>query len=196
MTKRLVVILYGLHTSTHRVDSLKSNLTDKLRDSVILKDYIIEYFLITKNSPKLQSLLDIYKPTGTFISDNINKVEKLLMGLNIVKNYMYVNNNKSDLLLLTRFDIFFHKNLENIDVDKFNIVSILEHKNVCDDNLYIFPIKYFDEFLNIVASYKYSPHNERMYLHFCKNIFEKIFDVNYICNEYVFVTKLSFFSIV
>jgi len=81
--------------------------------------------------------LTIYKPTGTFISDNINKVEKLLMGLNIVKNYMYVDSNKSYLLLSTRFDIFFNKNFENIDVDKFNIVSILEHKNVCDDNLYI-----------------------------------------------------------
>jgi len=43
MTKRLVVILYGLHTSTHRLDSFKSNFTDKLRDSIILKDYIIDY---------------------------------------------------------------------------------------------------------------------------------------------------------
>ena len=60
---------------------------------------------------------------------------------NQLKNIFY------DLFIFTRLDLQFHKPFleHNINFDKFNIT--VEHKSKnCDDNYWVFPQKYFNEF--------------------------------------------------
>ena len=83
-------------------------------------------------------------------------------------------------------------NFLNINFDKFNIISILEHKKICDDNFYLFPTKYLRDFFNLIIHKK---HDDIMIPHYLKNDLEKKFNVNYICNENVSVPNLSFFKL-
>jgi len=100
-----------------------------------------------------------------------------------------------DLILITRFDLLFQKEFDksNIDFDKFNIVSILEYSNVICDNFYLFPYKYFQIFSNIVKQ------NLNVSFHYIQeDLYNKlnIKSVNYILNENVNISSLSFYKIV
>ena len=105
-----------------------------------------------------------------------------------------------DLVLLTRYDILFLKDF-TIDIHKMNMVSILEHPYLCDDNLYIFPMCYLPLFISIFEKkciefekYKGQFHYHLL-AHYLKNDIENAMPVNYICNEYTQVPHLSFFKI-
>jgi len=67
--------------------------------------------------------------------------------INDIEEYIERTRNQYDFLVFTRPDILFksHINSFSIDTNKFNIT--LEHlSGNCDDNLWIFPIKYFQSF--------------------------------------------------
>ena len=106
-----------------------------------------------------------------------------------VKKYQIDNNIKYDNIILSRLDIFFRKKFSknNINYDKLNIISILENSNVICDNFYMLPIKYFCIFIKIINK------NLNNNFHFLKNNFDKYFKINYICNDYTDVEKLSFY---
>ena len=65
------------------------------------------------------------------------------------------NNIEYDLVFITRFDLLFQKNFNesNIQLDKFNLVSKLEHPKLICDNLYIFPFSKLKQFYTIVELY-------------------------------------------
>jgi hypothetical protein len=115
--------------------------------------------------------------------------------MNIIRDYIS-GKNSYELICLTRFDIYFLKDFKNVDPNKFNIISILEKNNLIDDNLYIFPVKYLDRFIKLLGELeKTNIPESRLVLHKAKNKMHQIFDVNYLCNEYVDVPRLSFFKL-
>ena len=99
-----------------------------------------------------------------------------------------------DLILITRFDLLFKKdfNQSNIDLDKFNLVSILERPNLVCDNFYLFPYNFLEKFSIISKKYLYKRFHDiqsDLYDSFKRE------NVNYILNEGVLVKDLSFYKV-
>lgn len=105
------------------------------------------------------------------------------------------SNIEYDLVLITRFDLLFQKDFKesNIQLDKFNLVSILEKDHLICDNFYLFPYKYLEKFYNIIVnkSINISHHCLKSDI---ENINGKDF-VNYILNNYCNVGNLEFYKI-
>lgn len=158
------------------------------------KKFDIDIFICTNYSNYLQDLLDIYKPKDYCIIENkdnniLSKNLKLQGVIECFYNYKKKKNIHYSNLIITRFDIFFRKNFENINLNKFNLISILEKNNLICDNFYMFPYKYFKIFYDIILDI--GDKN----LHFFKNIFENYFNINYIHNEFTDVPNLLFYSL-
>jgi len=77
---------------------------------------------------------------GRYFNRNI-KFRKVL-------NLCLNSGNKYDLILATRFDLIFMQDFRslNFNLDLMNICSILEKRNVIDDNFYLFPGKILEDF--------------------------------------------------
>ena len=80
--------------------------------------------------------------------------------------------------------------LRNIDLNKMNIMSILEDDYLICDNFYLFPYKYIHVIIDIFKNAtKYTTFH--IPSHGLKNIFEEKIGINYLKNEFVQVSKLS-----
>ena len=136
-----------------------------------------------------------YKPINYSFIDNgknnlLSRNEKILDVTNLCLN----SNINYDLVLITRFDLIFQKKFDesNIQLDKFNLVSILEKNNLICDNFYLFPFSKLKKFNDIIKN------NISKSFHNIKNDIENIENkefVNYILNEHCLVKRLSFYRI-
>jgi hypothetical protein len=197
---KIAILLSGIHykenylgtivKTPHTVDYRKyfKNYKEKIYD-YFEKIATIDIYISTNDSIHLIDLLNDYKPIKYCISED-DMVSKRIKGLELIPNYY-------DYIIMTRFDICFKKDFSNLHLNKMNIVSELEHKNVCDDNFYFFPIKYLEPFLEMIKK-KYNPenHNTPGLFHYLKNDIEKNMDFYYFCNEPgKNVANLSFFKL-
>lgn len=162
------------------------------------KEYKIDTFLCTNNSIYFSELLKTYSPIGYCIEDG-NHCLKKAKGLKFIQNYIKTSKKNYDFILMTRFDIYIMKEFtcKNIDINKLNIVSVLESDELCDDNLYIIPIEYFNAFTDFIYEICINNINKikPTLLHFQRYHFESMFKVNYIENELKNVGELSFFKL-
>jgi hypothetical protein len=159
------------------------------------KDYQIDTFICTQQSTMIDNLLITYNPIQCVL-ENKNHCFKKLKVLKAVQDQMNNTNKIYDIILLTRFDIYLLEDFtqNNINLNKFNIVSILEHDRVCDDNLFIFPIPYLTPLTKLLEN-KLLKYANPDAIHFLKNNFEYHFDTHYIKNEFVKVADLSFYKL-
>lgn len=165
--------------------------------------YQLDTFISTNVSDKSDELFEIYKPVSySFVGDSKKdhgKYDKTVDVLKLLFEYMGKNNKRYDMILLTRFDIFFMEPFtdSNIDTNKLNIVSCLESsfpvEEIIDDNFYLLPIQYLKSFYEII--YNNNVLNGRMHFHELKNSFESQMPVHYIKNENVKVCELTFFKL-
>ena len=137
--------------------SLK-NYKEYIFDHFKNKGYEIDIFFSTNPSSTKEEqdeLINTFKPINyTFVNnekDNyLSKHKKLcsVTKLCLDSNIIYDN------VLLTRFDLLFKKNFNsvNIDMNKFNLVTVLENPKVVCDNLYIMPYKMLDIFYKIIEN--------------------------------------------
>ena len=158
------------------LSSFESELQENLLSTYKPKAY--SFYKIFKNAPK-------YYPKN-FITINL---------LNLIKNFSKENNIVYDNLLLTRFDLQFLINFDNmknkIDYTKFNNISVLEHNAIICDNFYLMPFNYINDFLLIFEQ------NKTTNPHYFKNFFvEKFKQINYLHNEYKGIAYLSSYDIV
>ena len=94
------------------------------------------------NSENEQKLVNMYKPIKySLIKTQKNRHYSRNIKFIDVINLCLSSNIKYDHVLITRFDLLFQKNFEksNIDLDKFNLVSILEREHLICDNFYLLP---------------------------------------------------------
>ena len=204
----MAILLCGLHYYTNYNHDRWEPRTIDFREYVKnIKTRIYDFFkcemdtfIVTNRSEKLEELLKTYNPkdyeANVSLPQHIQKSEIFLKKLRVLKLLMdYIEKTKEhyDVVLMTRFDIYFIKELVNIDFNKLNIVSVLESNDSCDDNLLIFPIKYLSLIFELITnnSEKHAP----LVLHLMKNIYERHIPVNYIQNEYVEVRFLSFYKL-
>ena len=202
--KRMAICFFGIHYleclnhwtgDKKRIDFrlYVDNFKEKVLD-YFSKYFEIDIFICTNRSEFVKELLDIYQPKRHIIVENqtnqiFSKNNKVIKVLNCCINYQKDNDINYDNILLSRFDIFFEKEFNNIDYRKLNIISILECDHFICDNFYLFPQKYLISFYEIFLNHKTSVG------HAFKCLFEKKMDINYICNEKKEVNLLSFYTL-
>lgn len=149
----------------------------------------IDYYLVTNDSEKIDDLKQTYNPTKLILSekDKLGKIVEILEYLRDTKNIY-------DFISISRFDIYYMNDLRNIDLNKMNIMSILEDDNLICDNFYLFPYKYIHVIIDI---FKNAPKYTTFHIpsHGLKNIFEDKIGINYLKNEYVPVSELTSYYI-
>jgi hypothetical protein len=226
----MAILIAGLHcyTNCHK-DCCGRNVNMSYKEYVkniktkiygyFEKDYNIDTFIATNQTDELNDVLNTYMPINYDVDDNNKIIKHVTFNKNIPKNYCikkikalkllidYINESKKryDIVLLTRFDIYIIKEFtkNNINLNKFNIVSQLEHAYLMDDNLYIFPIKYlytfFNVFLNCCVNYekKFNKNKNKFPHCIIPHLLPlpKYFDINYICNDNKNVPNLSFYKL-
>jgi hypothetical protein len=96
-----------------------------------------------------------------------------------------------DLVLITRFDMFFLKDFNNVsfDFNTLNIISKLERPCGIDDNFYLLRGGDLQWFIDCIKP-------EDVNGHALQPVFEKHCSINFFCNENVAVPFLSFFRLV
>ena len=215
---KVSLIIFGIHHNTNN-NSIKYRDYNKIKDIWEknlnnIFDYTGSFpdiFIDTNSSLYNKDIESFFKPKIIIYDDNdfpqtsniwnnnkwliggkyASRVKKEINSIKSCINYSDLNNIQYDLIIITRFDILFNDRLKtsNIDLNKFNITSILEEKNFICDNLYILPHKYLEKFLNIILKTNEIHHT-------LKNKFEETFEVNYIKNEYVCISELSFYNLI
>jgi hypothetical protein len=203
---RLCLILFGIsyYENYKHWSGMKTTIDFRLSIENY-KEFIYKYFnnlgydidvyfatnIIDDNDIK-QELLDTYKPINYIFLENIDNI---IVSRNIkLKNAVECCMNKNikyDICLITRFDLLFKNNFSdsNINLNKFNIVSMTQINNQICDNFYLFPYKLLYNFYNIICK------NINVLAHDIFNDIKKVFDVNFILNEKKSIAKLSFYKI-
>ena len=209
----MAICLAGLHFVSHYkhfTGELKNinykeyvkNIKTKIYD-YFEKNYHIDTFICTEISHVFDELCKTYLPVKYCIDDRNKNTGhyggcfKKLKVLELLLDHIHKSNKHYDTVLLTRFDIYILKNFtnENLNLNKLNIVSVLENDNVCDDNLFIFPSHDLVQIIDMIRN-QLNKHKKANSIHLLKNTFEKKFHVNYICNDkYNLVNKLTFFKL-
>lgn len=116
---------------------------------------------------------------------------KKLKVLNLCKEYANEHKIKYDNILLTRFDLSFEIDFNEVNINycNFNVISTLENPEFIDDNFYIFPFHFTDNIVNILNN------NLCEWGHSYKKYFAKHYDINYIYNQNKNIKYLDFYKI-
>ena len=144
-------------------------------------------FLNTYRPIKYTTLPDA-KPTKNNSKVNIlSRNEKINSVIDICLN----ENKNYDLTLITRFDLLFKKRFEtlNFDLNKINISSILEKRDMICDNFYLFDYKYLRKFSEMVQQ------NIEKSFHIIEPEILKIAPIHFFNNENCFCEQLTFYKI-
>ena len=159
------------------------------------KGFQVDIFLVSNKIDALEQkkLLEAYKPIKyDFIENKENIWSSRNRKVDRVIDLCLESNINYKMVCITRFDLQFQKNFNTclIDENAFNIVSQLEKPELLCDNFYIIPYKYIHLFSKLVKS-KLDDN-----FHKIKKNIEKISPINYLCNENVKISSLSFYKIV
>ena len=159
------------------------------------KGYQVDIFLVSNkiNNIEKNKLLEGYKPIKfDFIENKENVHYSRNEKFNRVIDLCLKTNINYKMICITRFDLKFQKNFDNylINENTFNIVSKLEKTNYICDNFYILPYKYIHSFSNLVKNNLYTN------FHKIEKDIQKIGPINYLHNENVKISSLSFYKIV
>ena len=203
---KLALILFGISLEINRywqygalysVDYKNSydNYQRYIFDYFKGKGYDIDVYISTNNlnsDDDIAEIIDKYKPVKYRIADDcedyiISRNKKLESAIDLCIE----GGGEYDLVLITRFDLLFQKDFadSNIQLDKINIVSVLDRPNLICDNFYLFPHKYLKDFQQVIR--KCANIDNRN----IKSDLEKIAPINYILNENRDISELSFYKI-
>jgi len=205
--KNMALLLVGLHykenytapcipNSTGDVDFRLhvKNIKTKVLD-YFNKFYNIDTYISTNNSNYLNEMLKIYNPYKFFIDDRSNRIFKTVKILKLLMDE--INKGKQyDYIAITRLDIYFLMDFSNIEFYKFNIISILEKNDVCDDNFYFFPVNFLHKFYDLLNNKLLSIQSkDPCVLHYLHHDIYNHFPIHYIHNQNRFVADLDFYKL-
>ena len=203
--KKLALCLSGLHFKENYHHFMNMNININFKEYIkniknkiygyFEKDFQIDTFICTEDSILFEDLLDTYKPIKYCIEEK-NHCWKKVKVLQLLIDYIEESSKDYDNIILTRFDIYILKEFtkENVDLDKFNMVSALNDFE-CDDNFFLLPIYYLKIFKDILENCCYRNDCANAF-HYLKLEFESKMNVNYINNEPGHAAyDLSFFNL-
>jgi hypothetical protein len=202
--KRLALILFGISYQEHLQHHTNAVYNVDFRKSIEnYKKFIYKYFQ------------DLNYEIGVFFATNViekkNIGEKLMDTYKPIRHKFMINNDNryfsrnrkireavkccidSKLTyhhcLITRFDLIFKEPFVNLNFNKLNVVSILEHPMSICDNFYFMPYSLLFKFYNVLNK------TIRMNSHHIKMFLEKISRIHYIHQERTMVKYLNFYKI-
>lgn len=150
----------------------------------------------------INSLKELYTPKNV----NLLPYEGSDQRLTYISSLKTLKDVDCDVIISTRFDMFFHKNIvefENINYDKFNFLCIEKSwwKNFefTNDNFYIFNKKYLDAFIDSIDEhYKTPPRSNCADMHgIYKFIVPKIGidNINFISENHMMSTRNDYYTL-
>ena len=162
--KQLAVILFGISYyekynhrdgETYDIDYMNSyaNYKQFIFDYFLKKGYNCDVYYVTNIHDMKTNLEKDYNPIKCLYQDNneVNKHycknNKLVKAIDLClkQNLIY------DHCLITRFDLLFKDNFDNINYDKLNLISILEHPSLICDNFYFMPYSLLAKFFTVCS---------------------------------------------
>jgi hypothetical protein len=168
----IVGISYNKET---KKDWKDSNIKQKLIECLNQK-YEVETYITTYIHNELLELIKHYDSKIT----TIIKSDKSEQILTYIKSLKQLVNEDLDVIISTRFDIFFNQNFDelNFDFSKFNFLfketGWWDNYKFTTDNFYIFPKEYLQNFIECIEElYKTPPRNNCTDMHGMYNFISK-----------------------
>ena len=135
----------GRHTGWNK-SNIKDSIINSLNNENEVNVYITTYF----NDENTKELINHYNPKNV----NILEYDGSDQRLTYIESLKSLLNEDIDVVISTRFDMFFHKDIQSIttiDYSKFNFLhpekGWWNSRKFVDDNLFIFPKKYLTVFI-------------------------------------------------
>ena len=200
--KKLALILFGLSYKVIRHWTGKTYFVDYKNSVDNYKKFIFQYFqnlgyeidvffCTNDDIPEEEKtrLIECYKPVNYTYSNELRNV-KVFKAIECCIN----SGKEYDNYLITRFDLEFKIpfNETCFDINKFNMVSILETSRVICDNFYFMNKEMFSKFHTIIKNTTVGKHHHRIE----PLINQSIGPINFIKNERRLVRNLTFYKIV
>jgi hypothetical protein len=168
----IVGISYNKETKKDWKDSnIKQTLIECLNQKYEVETYITTYMH--------NELLELIKHYDSKIT-TIIKSDKSAQILTYIKSLKQLVNEDLDVIISTRFDIFFNQNFDelNFDFSKFNFLfketGWWDNYKFTTDNFYIFPKEYLQNFIECIEElYKAPPRNNCTDMHGMYNFISK-----------------------
>jgi hypothetical protein len=168
----IVGISYNKETKKDWKDSnIKQTLIECLNQKYEVETYITTYMH--------NELLELIKHYDSKIT-TIIKSDKSEQILTYIKSLKQLVNEDLDVIISTRFDIFFNQNFDelNFDFSKFNFLfketGWWDNYKFTTDNFYIFPKEYLQNFIECIEElYKTPPRNNCKDMHGMYNFISK-----------------------
>ena len=168
----IVGISYNKETKKDWKDSnIKQTLIECLNQKYEVETYITTYMH--------NELLELIKHYDSKIT-TIIKSDKSEQILTYIKSLKQLVNEDLDVIISTRFDIFFNQNFDelNFDFSKFNFLfketDWWDNYKFTTDNFYIFPKEYLQNFIECIEElYKTPPRNNCTDMHGMYNFISK-----------------------
>jgi hypothetical protein len=168
----IVGISYNKETKKDWKDSnIKQTLIECLNQKYEVETYITTYIH--------NELLELIKHYDSKIT-TIIKSDKSEQILTYIKSLKQLVNEDLDVIISTRFDIFFNQNFDelNFDFSKFNFLfketGWWDNYKFTTDNFYIFPKEYLQNFIECIEElYKTPPRNNCTDMHGMYNFISK-----------------------
>lgn len=210
---KLCVLLFGLSYSenTKNYYTHKNTKIDYRLSFDNYKKYIYEYFedlgyeidtyLCTNfsNNEIQNQIIEDYSPKDYLFLEEKELEAKYLIKihnrnlkfLNVMK-LVQESGNEYDLCLITRFDLNFNIQFSDVNImlDRMNVVSMLERKNLICDNFYILPFNKLPLLIKFTEEHLFDSFH-----YFYKN-FKKLFNLNFLLDERKRIILLSFYDII
>jgi hypothetical protein len=146
---KFCLVLRGKHFEKNNVDYQKSvsNYKEFILNPLLENGHEVDVFILTYKTEFLSNLIKDYNPKHQIILDNYNELGNFNNALRqtnffiLSSSVLERNINNYDVIINTRFDLFFKVKITemNIDYSKINIAFKHSSGN-CDDNIFIFPI--------------------------------------------------------
>jgi hypothetical protein len=194
--------IVGITHNDNRHDAwYKSNIKDNVIN-ILNKHYEVNTYLTTYFfNENTEKLINHYTPTNINILD-WDASNQILTYIESLKSLL---NEELDIIISTRFDIFFNKKVDelNIDFSKFNFLFKEQgwwdtHK-FTTDNFYIFPKKYLEECISCLEElYRNPPRSCCIDMHGMYNcISQKIThsNIHFISEEHMLSTENKFYKL-
>jgi hypothetical protein len=125
----------------------------------IFNHYNSSFYSSTYFSEKINQLIEDYKFKGLRLKPINNKRENNVHSKNTsVKETIKLileDNTEYDVVILMRYDIIFHQNIIDLNINYDKINMLCQNKcgdihDLCDDNFYLIPFNKLKEFYNII----------------------------------------------
>lgn len=180
----------------------KSNIKENIIDSIGTENKVNVYLTTYFNDENTKNLIDYYSPKNI----NILNWEKSDQRLTYISSLEQLLDEDIDLIISTRFDIFFHKKfneINNFDFSKFNFLfkeaGWWGNSRFTTDNFYVFSKEYLKFFIESIDElYKKPPRPGSLDLHGIYNfILPKIGEnnINIVSDEEQLSTKNNFYNL-